>query len=663
MKDSFSLTRRGLLSLMAAGGASSVLIGQGVLPLFGAEGVGSETAGQEKAPDLQRLIESPVTIEIPGESPRTLKPGPARSVFNAKISEFPKLPGLTIRQVVRDLGGGVVERSIEVVADRDITFNLELPYEFPRAESFYSWRRKENARVALMHDRLVPDKLMKPGVSVQLWPFAGAVEGGQLTGVLSDTPGFWENRSQQIIDPAQRRILLRTGDGSPKHITSGTNDSAGYLTMYHAEFDGWQHIRKSQMLEFKTWLFAAPVRDLYDIQLAAHRALATGKGWNDSAVTAILRNAAYLLVRRNLVRPESRYMISSGPNYGWHQWVCDMAMMGLGLQDMEILAEGMRGTYWNRQNGEDQAQWYLIVAALLARAGFKPNSAMCRSSLEYMRDNEKDGAFVPPPAMADPKNLGWKTYMDIFYYTNGDTMTSNQGFHCGGLMAAQELGFPIRDADVRRAETAYAKMFNSEGGYFPTSVMRPEVFGGDALYGEAVSFAAFGKKSLPDDLVQRHCRHAMKIQSPWGIRIFSKANGDFLEADQYGPKGGLSPYGLPPEESGEYCQGGSWFFCDAGTWLSGLIHGLDASLVDSLLVRRIQAELTHEPAFGEAISTRTGLHSKNRWGGGNIMYAPCALYLWLRPTIRQRLGHKGPDPVNATVDNFIRNRPRGKGDT
>lgn len=67
--------------------------------------------------------------------------------------------------------------------------------------------------------------------------------------------------------------------------------------------------------------------------------------------------------------------------------------------------------------------------------------------------------------------------MDTFYYADGDAPTSSQGFHCGGLMAAQELGFPVGDADVRRACTAYAEMFNHEGGYFPTSVMRPKCSG------------------------------------------------------------------------------------------------------------------------------------------------------------------------------------------
>ncbi len=315
---------------------------------------------------------------------------------------------------------------------------------------------------------------------------------------------------------------------------------------------------------------------------------------------------------------------------------------------LEILAEAVRGIFWNRCDYEDNAQWYLIVSALVARAGYHVDEGLCRRCLEFMRDNEKNGAYVPPRAAGnDREPLEWKSYMDIFYYADGDSPVSNQGFHCGALMAARELSFGVSGFDIQRACRAYAATFNQAGGYFPTSAMRQEVFGGDALYGEAVTFAAFGRKSLPDDLVLRHCRHAMEIQSPYGIRVVSKADGELLAADQYGPD---NPHGLPPARAGAYVQGGSWFFCDAGTWLSGLAHGLDAGVVDSLLIRRIKEELAHTPAFNESINMRTGQPY------GNILYSANSLYAWLRPTIRRRLGQRGSDPVEAAADEYLATR-------
>jgi len=139
----------------------------------------------------------------------------------------------------------------------------------------------------------------------------------------------------------------------------------------------------------------------------------------------------------------------------------------------------------------------------------------------------------------------------------------------------------------------------------------------------------------------------MSIQSPFGIRVVSKANGALLDADQYGLG---NPHALPPEKAGAYVQGGSWFFCDAGTWLSGLVHGLKPELVDSLLTRRIQMELAHSPSFSESIHTRTGEPH------GNILYGANAVYLWLRKTIRQRLGHTGADPVPIAIERYLQGR-------
>jgi hypothetical protein len=597
---------------------------------------------QTQVPKLDDLIEGPVLLEMPGMEPRALQPASRRDAAGRNMLIFSPADSISIRQIVSRVGEHLLRRSFEVYARRDAAFNLSIDYDFSQADSFYSWRRNETSTVDLIQDT---GELDRTRADSQLFPFAGVVASGVLTGVLGDCPGFWENRSQQRIDTARRRISLRTGDGSGSRlVTKIWGDTSGF---YRGEVDGWQHMRSGETRTFDTWIFQQPVRDLYDVRLAAHRALAAAKGWNDSALTAILRNNAYLQVRRNLLRDESRYILISGVNYGWKQWASDVFLAGLGLGDQEVLAEAVRGLFWERLNYEDNAQYYLIASALMARSGYRPNFALCNRCFEFMRDHEKDGAYIPPRSQDPTNGLGWKTYMDLFYYADGDSPVSNQGFQCGALLAAAELRLGATEMDFTAACRAYARAFNARGGYFPTSMIRPEVFGGDALYGEAITFAVFGRKSLPDNLVLKHCQHAQSIQTPFGIRVVSKANGELLEADQYGPG---NPHGLPPEKAGAYVQGGSWFFCDAGTWLSGLVHGLKPELVDSLLIRRIQAELAYSPSFSESIHTRTGQPH------GNIVYGANAVYLWLREMIRKRLGQKGSDPVAAAIDRFLQER-------
>lgn len=546
---------------------------------------------------------------------------------------------------IRSAGAGAWEA--KAAGPATVLFNLEWRFTIPSGAGaqFYSWRKQEAERVALAQDTGEPGKRGTPS---QLVPFAGALFGARLFGAVADSPGYWENRSQQVIDPAAGSFSLFTGDGSAERLITGIwGDSSSF---YRGKLDGWQHLEPGEERVFRVWEFqAAGVTDLYGVRLAAHQALARGKGWGGSALRAILKNNAYLHVRRNLLRAgSSRYIMISGVTYGWKQWASDAAMAGLGLGDLGVLAEAMRGLFWERLNYEDNAQWYLIASAIGSRSGIRPDLALCRRAFDFLRAHEQEGAYTPPRLDVATAGLGWRTYMDLFYYEDGDAPTSNQGFHCGALAAAAELGLTRDRKAFDSASAAFTRMFNSGGGYFPTSLRRQEVFGGDALYGAAVTFAGFGRKCLPDELVRRHVAHARRIQSRYGLRVVSKANGDLLEKDQYGPG---NPHGLEPEKAGAYVQGGSWFFCDAGTWLAGLIHGVDPATIDQLLIERIKTEIAAAPAFSESIHTRTGEPH------GNLLYGANALYLWLRAETRRRLGLRGADAVELAVNRWLAARP------
>ena len=160
-----------------------------------------------------------------------------------------------------------------------------------------------------------------------------------------------------------------------------------------------------------------------------------------------------------------------------------------------------------------------------------------------------------------------------------------------------------------------------------TSLKQQEYIGQDALYGEVLTYAVFGKKLLPDEMVKKHLETTIRVQSPYGMRVISKANGDLLDG-----------------HSGFYIYGGSWFLNDAANYLDGLIHGMDAKWIDDQLVWRLEKELAFMPAFHESINTLTGKphgHHLYSWNSG---------YWWLRREIRQCLGLTGRDPVEELMD-------------
>ena len=222
---------------------------------------------------------------------------------------------------------------------------------------------------------------------------------------------------------------------------------------------------------------------------------------------------------------------------------------------------------------------------------------------------------------------GFKTYMDLLPYADDDAPASNQGFHCGALLAARELGLPVKEEDVERAVAGYRRMYNPAGQFMQTSLKQQEVVGQDTLYGEALTYAVFGRRLLTDEQVLGHLRTTLKIQTPYGMRVISKADGSLL-----------------PGHSGEYVFGGSWFLCDAANYLVAVAHGLPAAEADQFLVARIEKELAHVPAFHESISTVTGKPH------GHILYSWNSGYWWLRKEFRKRLDERGPDPVEAAID-------------
>jgi len=150
----------------------------------------------------------------------------------------------------------------------------------------------------------------------QTFPFLGVRTGDKLFWVLGDTPGKWENRSFMKFDKENNQLSLCNGDGSVKR-TVFFPFSADATSVYRTTFDGWQHIEQGEIQTWKTWIFSSDVKSLYDVQLVTHLALANARGFNHSCVEAILRNTSYLLLRRNLLRPESDYIFISGVGYGW----------------------------------------------------------------------------------------------------------------------------------------------------------------------------------------------------------------------------------------------------------------------------------------------------------------------------------------------------------
>lgn len=529
--------------------------------------------------------------------------------------------GLSFSESFKNLTPDLLERVVTVTADSDQRYYIDFGWKTGQVGSYHSFQSIEPDTKAYTPSCSGPEFTEH---SNQTFPFLGVRQGDVLYGIVGDTPGRWENRSFLRFDVENRSLSLANGDGSPKRVIEIPHHLDA-TSIYRSEFDGWQPIESGETQTWTTWIFSSPVQSQYDVQLAAHLALANAKGFNGSGLEAILRNTSYLLLRRNLLRPESDFIFISGVGYGWKQWVTDGFYMSRGLDDPAVDEAAHAAAFFERINYEDNAQVYLIWSALVKRAGGEPDMRTVGRAYRFMREHEVEGLFIPP--RLKPDSSAFKTYMDILEYDDDDAPSSNQGFHCGALMAARELGFDVTDEDIAKAIAGYRRMFNEEGGYMATSLKQQHHIGQDALYGEVLTFAVFGQKLLPDDWVRKHMETSYRIQSPYGMRVISKANGDLLDG-----------------HSGSYVFGGSWFLIDGANYLDGFIHGMDPVDIDNRLLWRLEKELAYLPAFHESINTLNGQphgHHLYSWNSG---------FWWLRREVRKRLGIEGPDPIEKMLD-------------
>lgn len=594
----------------------------------------------EFAPNIKRL-EKGIAVHIQDGDKTVLIPIPGNGYFKVRQPDAEtsvvyesvekkdgglylaggKSRNLAFSESIRTLAPGLLERTVTVTAESDERYYIDFGWKTGKEGTYHSFQSVEKESRPYSPGCSGPEFTDR---SSQTFPFAGVREGNTLYGIVGDSPGRWENRSFMRFDLEGRTLSLANGDGSAKRTLLFPHDLDA-TSVYRGEFDGWQRIERGETRTWTTWILSSPVRSHYDVQLAAHLALANAKGFNRSGLEAILRNTSYILLRRNLLRPESDYIFISGVGYGWKQWVTDGFYMSRGLDDPEVDAHSHAAAFFERINYEDNAQVYLIWAALVKRTGGDLDMRTVGRAYRFVRDHEVDGLFVPPRLKHD--SSAFKTYMDILEYDDDDSPSSNQGFHCGALLAARELGFEVTDQDFEKAKAGYRRMFNPEGEYMATSLKQQHHIGQDALYGEVLTYAVFGERLLTDEIVKKHMETTYRLQSPYGMRVISKANGELIEG-----------------HSGSYVFGGSWFLVDGANYLDGLIHGMDPKEIDERLLWRLEKELAYLPAFHESINTLTGKphgHHLYSWNSG---------FWWLRREVRKRLGFDGNDPLEAMLD-------------
>ena len=416
----------------------------------------------------------------------------------------------------------LVERTLEVTADAAQRFSAAFPLEVALDGEFASFSGPVKARTLYDTVRARP--------KTETFPVAMVRAADRVFGLVADSPGLWENRCEVLLAPA------RPVDGHPdrrwprslSHRNRSHRDRGeDARDTYQYQMDGWQSLAAGETRRFTTWVFASPARIHYDAQVAAHLAVANGKGWNSSSVEAILRNTSLYLLRRNLAldannQPrDGRYIFISGPGYGWKQWVSDGFYTALGLDDPEKTIESNRAVFWTRMDYEDNAQYYLIWAVLMKRAGGTRERALVAKAYEFLRRTRRTASTSRLRCRARPIPRAGRPITTCCPMTMTIRPPATRASTAGRCWRRRNWGSPSPSQDIERAIAAYRSLFNTERGFMPTSRKLRDTLGQDTLYGATLTYAVFGKKLLTDEQVLTHFRTSEKVKTPYGLRVIS----------------------------------------------------------------------------------------------------------------------------------------------
>src|SRR5262249_23510309 len=184
---------------------------------------------------------------------------------------------LTLRLSIERLSPSLVRRILKVTAKKAQQFAAQFDF-FPAFEggTFSTFSGTETNRKT--YDTLGGGPEYA-NIAGQTFPMAAVRHEGRVFGVMADSPALWENRCLIVVDPAERKLAVMNGDGRNAYPLSIKYDAKD---TYNYQMDGWQSLAAGETRSYVTWLFAEKADSQYDVQLAAHLALANAKRWNHS---------------------------------------------------------------------------------------------------------------------------------------------------------------------------------------------------------------------------------------------------------------------------------------------------------------------------------------------------------------------------------------------
>jgi hypothetical protein len=265
-----------------------------------------------------------------------------------------------------------------------------------------------------------------------------------------------------------------------------------------------------------------------------------------------------------------------------------------------------------------------IITPYMGSVEVKGNEATIHWLIWAMLNKRRFGVELPPEQIGKAINYVLNEFdedgdgicrshfalnqIDIVdYKPKTDRLAVNQGLFAIALRTIRELGYPVSDAYLEKAEQAYRDFYDPERKHLLFDRDYPDIISLVDLEPEFFSLWLFDRPILTDEMVVNHLDQIpalhpspnaphpeMGAVAPICLRLIPEAPGYAYLSPAYQPFGAFGENNYRDgARDGFYYNGGSWFRAEYCAYVTGLQHGWEKAR--PRMENRIWAELNLRP--------------------------------------------------------------------
>lgn len=414
------------------------------------------------------------------------------------------------------------------------------------------------------------------------------------------------------------RLFLGTVSGKAGNIQIKNLE----ILQHHPQREPYNIIPLGKPVEKISYVFVEPWVSHRDFMIDSQVRLAEGKGFRGTEIEKMMYGNFSALTWITSIRdftplnvPSMNYMpdmynrdcfFAAVSTYNkelnrslWDQWSKTQTPKGA----IGTIITPYMGSVEAKDN-EASIEWLIWAMLNKRRFGIIPPEEKIKKTVDYVLnefDSLSEGICFShfPLCQVDIVDFNPKT----------DRLAVNQGMLAIALRSIRELGYPVSDSHIEKAEQAYRDFYDEKRKHLLFDKKYPDLISLTDLEPEFFSLWLFHRPILTDDMVIHHLD-----QVPILNRIAGSPHPQFgttapilirLTKDKKGYaylSGDYQPFGKFGEENysdgkndGFYYNGGSWLRPEYCAYVVGLKHGWKKAR--DLMENRVWAEINLKPEW------------------------------------------------------------------